>query len=89
MDGLDWMQWPAMAVTVAASYFVSSTRKSRRSLAFWLFLASNALWAVWGWYSDAYALIFMQLCLAVMNVRGAKKNDADPADPADPAEATA
>lgn len=77
MDGLDWVQWPAMAVTVAASYFVSSTKKSRRSQAFWLFLASNAMWVAWGWHSSAHALVFLQFCLAAMNIRGAKKNESD------------
>ena len=77
MDGLDWVQWPAMAVTVTASYFVTSTKKARRGLAFWLFLVSNALWVVWGWHSGAHALIFLQFCLAAMNIRGAKKNASD------------
>lgn len=78
-EGLDLIQWPAMAVTVAASYLVTSTRKRRRSVAFWLFLLSNVLWVAWGWHTDAYALIFLQFCLAVMNVRGARKNDPDAA----------
>ena len=68
-----------MVITIAASYFVTSTQKRRRSLAFWLFLASNVLWVAWGWHSHAWALIFLQFCLAVMNIRGAKKNDTDTA----------
>ena len=77
MDWLDLVQWPAMVVTIAASYFVTSTQKRRRSMAFWLFLVSNVLWVAWGLHTSAYALIFMQFCLAAMNVRGAKKNDPD------------
>ena len=77
MNWLDLAQWPAMVITIAASYFVTSTQKRRRSVAFWLFLASNVLWVAWGWHTQAYALIFLQFCLAGMNVRGAKKNDSE------------
>ena len=42
---------------------------------FWLFLLSNVLWVIWGWHAQAYALIVLQLCLAALNVRGARKND--------------
>jgi hypothetical protein len=38
---------------------------------------SNVLWAVWGWGARAYALIILQVCLAVINIRGAQKNDPD------------
>jgi hypothetical protein len=82
MDWLDLLQWPAMAVTVAAAYLVASTRERRRSVGFWLFLASNALWVAWGWHAKAYALIFLQFCLAAMNLRGARKNDPEAADDA-------
>ena len=85
MNWLDLVQWPAMVITIAAAYFVTSTQKRRRSMAFWLFLVSNVLWVAWGLHTSAYALIFLQFCLAVMNVRGAKKNDPDAAKTADPA----
>lgn len=71
---LDLIQWPAMAVTVLASWFVASGRTRRRKIGFWIFLVSNALWVIWGAYAHAYALIVLQLCLAVMNIRGEKKN---------------
>ncbi|HYC55217.1 MAG TPA: hypothetical protein VEL28_09800 [Candidatus Binatia bacterium] len=73
MTDLDWLQWPAMVVTVAAAWFVGSQRKFKRNYGFWLFLLSNVLWAVWGWHDGALALIILQVCLAVMNIRGAKK----------------
>jgi hypothetical protein len=76
MDLLDTIQWPAMVVTVAAAWFVASQRKFKRNWGFWLFLASNVLWIVWGWYDSAYALIFLQVCLAFLNIRGAIKNRA-------------
>lgn len=77
-DWLDLLQWPAMAVTVYAAWLVASTRKERRNLGFWVFLASNALWIAWGWHAKAYALITLQLALAAMNIRGAKKNEPAP-----------
>jgi hypothetical protein len=40
-----------------------------------LFLVSNVLWVVWGLYAYAYALVVLQLALAVMNIRGANKNE--------------
>ncbi len=77
MDWLDLVQWPAMAVTVLAAWLVASNSKRRRQVGFWTFLASNALWVVWGWHTDAYALLALQVCLAVLNIRGVKK--AEPA----------
>ena len=73
MHLLDLLQWPAMAITVWASWLVASTRKSRRELGFWVFLLSNALWLAWGLYANAYALMALQICLAGMNIRGARK----------------
>ena len=77
MTVLDLVQWPAMIVTVAAAWLVASTHKRERLVGFWLFLASNALWVVWGVHTEAYALIVLQVCLAAMNIRGARK--AEPA----------
>jgi hypothetical protein len=72
---LDWLQWPAMLVTVLAAWMVGSKSKHRRSVGFWTFLASNALWIAWGWQAQAWALIVLQLALAALNIRGAFKND--------------
>ena len=74
MGALDLMQWPAMVVTVIASWFVASARSERRKIGFWVFLLSNVLWVIWGAYAHAYALIVLQLSLAVMNIRGEKRN---------------
>jgi hypothetical protein len=71
---LDLIQWPAMAVTVIASWFVASGRSQRRKVGFWIFLLSNALWVIWGVHAHAYALVALQLCLALMNIRGREKN---------------
>jgi hypothetical protein len=75
MSILDWMQWPAMLMTVGAAWLVAAQSKSRRRAGFWCFLASNVLWAIWGWHDGAYALIVLQLALAALNVRGAQKNE--------------
>ncbi len=77
MDWLDLIQWPAMAVTVLAAWLVASNSKRRRQIGFWVFLVSNVLWIVWGWHTDAYALMALQVCLAALNIRGVKK--AEPA----------
>jgi hypothetical protein len=72
---LDLVQWPAMGVTVVASWLVASTREGRRKVGFWVFMLSNLLWIVWGLHAGAAALIALQLCLAAMNIRGAAKTD--------------
>lgn len=73
MNHLDLLQWPAMVATIAASGLITSSRQRRKNWGFWVFLASNVLWVVWGWYSGAYALVTMQFCLAALNIRGAAK----------------
>jgi hypothetical protein len=74
MNLIDLLQWPAMAVTVLAAWLVASQRKFKRNWGFWVFLASNLLWIIWGLHDGAYALIFLQVCLAVLNIRGTIKN---------------
>jgi len=76
MDYADLMQWPAMLMSAVAAWLVGSQRRLKRSIGFWIFLASNLLWAVWGWHAGAYALIVLQICLAVINIRGARRNEA-------------
>ena len=76
MDWLGAVQWPAMAITVMASWLVASSEASRRGLGFWVFLVGNALWIVWGVHTASWALVALQLCLIAMNIRGAAKNPA-------------
>ncbi len=75
MPELDWLQWPAMVVTVLAAWLVASKREKLRFAGFWVFLLSNLLWIAWGWQTGAIALIVLQVCLAAMNIRGAVKAD--------------
>jgi hypothetical protein len=76
---VNFLQWPAMAVTLLAAWLVASQRRRRRSAGFWVFILSNVLWAVWGWHDRAYSLIALQVGLFLLNVRGAKKNEPEPA----------
>ena len=75
MDIWNLLQWPAMVTTLASTWLVGSTRKSRRMVGFYAFLASNAMWIAWGWHDGAWALVALQIGLAVLNVRGATKNE--------------
>lgn len=72
---LDTLQWPAMAVTLFATWLVASRKKFKRNWGFWYFIAGNVLWTIWGWHDRAYALIAMQLGLFVLNVRGERKTE--------------
>ena len=74
LEGIDWVQWPAMLITVASAWFIGSQRAYRRMIAFWGFILSNALWVIWGLHADAYALILLECILPGMNARGFKKN---------------
>lgn len=72
---LSLIQWPAFAASVAAAWLVASNARHRRQMGFWVFLASNVLWVAWGWHTDAWALIALQVCLAALNVRGLLKTE--------------
>jgi hypothetical protein len=72
---LNAIQWPAMVVTLLASWLVASRSPRHRSWGFWCFIVSNLLWVAWGWHAQAYALIALQVGLFALNLRGAKKAD--------------
>lgn len=75
MDFLNLIQWPAMLATVVAAWLVASRSKYKRCWGFWIFLLSNVLWVIWGFHTNAYALIVLQFCLAAINIRGVYKNE--------------
>ena len=75
IDYLQYLQWPAMVVTIVAAWLIASQSTRRRVVGFWTFLVSNVLWIVWAWHADAYALIALQIALAILNFRGVYKND--------------
>jgi hypothetical protein len=64
-----------MVITLIAAWLVASQSKRQRSWGFWCFIASNVLWVVWGWHTQAYALIALQFGLFGLNLRGASKNE--------------
>lgn len=72
---IDLLQWPAMVASVLAAWLVASAHVRRRKMGFWVFMASNVLWVAWGWHTQAYALIALQVILAGMNVRGLRKSE--------------
>lgn len=74
MPFVEFLQWPAMAITVLAAWFMGSVRARRRVIAFWCFTVGNALWVIWGASHEAYGLITLEVVLALMNMRGLKKN---------------
>ncbi len=75
MNYLDLLQWPAMAATVIGAWLVASRVAHKRSVGFWVFLASNVLWVIWGFHDRAYALVGLQFFLAALNIRGVSKNE--------------
>jgi hypothetical protein len=75
MDYLDYLQWPAMVVTVVAAYLVASRVPHKRAIGFWCFIVSNVLWTIWGVHDRAYALVGLQFFLAALNIRGVYKNE--------------
>lgn len=75
MDYLSLLQWPAMVVNVSSVWLLTYQSKSRRHWGFLLSLLSNVMWIVWSWHAQAYAVIGLQLALAALNIRGARKTD--------------
>lgn len=72
---LDLLQWPAMLASVLAAWLVASNHAGKRNIGFWVFLGSNVLWVLWGWHTQAWALVVLQFVLAAMNVRGVRKTE--------------
>ncbi|HMJ90401.1 MAG TPA: hypothetical protein VK530_11320 [Candidatus Acidoferrum sp.] len=75
MEWIEYLQWPAMLATLSSAWLVAAQSKTRRRWGFWIFLLSNALWIAWGWHDHAYALVCLQVGLAVLNLRGVSKNE--------------
>jgi len=76
MEGfLDFLQWPAMAVSLYAAFLIGSKKAGKRIFGFWMFILSNIMWIIWGFHDEAWALISLQVALMAMNVRGIFKNE--------------
>jgi hypothetical protein len=74
MDLIQHLQWLAMVATLLSAWLVAAQSKTNRQRGFWIFIASNVLWIVWGWHDRAYALVVLQVGLALLNIRGVSKN---------------
>ena len=74
-DWISLLQWPAMLASVVAAWLVGSEDKGRRNTGFWVFMGSNVLWVVWGWSTQAWALVALQFALGAMNIRGMVKTE--------------
>ena len=72
---IDFLQWPAMIVTLCAAFLVGARHARRRIVGFYTFILSNALWIIWGVHDGAWALIALQAGLLAMNVRGIWRNE--------------
>ena len=72
-ESLQFVQWPAMVVTLLAAWLMTFRNARRRLWAFRLFVLSNVLWIVWGLVSHAYSLVFLQVGLFLINLKGAEQ----------------
>ncbi len=64
-----------MTATLLSAWLVAAQSKDRRKWGFWIFIVSNVLWVTWGWRDHAYALVVLQVGLAILNFRGVAKNE--------------
>jgi hypothetical protein len=74
-DFFAMLEWPAMAISLAAAWWMGSRRPGKRIVAFCLLIVGNLMWIAWGWGEDARALIALNAGLMVLNVRGILKNE--------------
>jgi hypothetical protein len=72
---IDFLQWPAMLVTLGAAFLVGARHARRRIFGFYTFILSNIMWIVWGVHDEAWALIALQAGLCAMNIRGIVRNE--------------
>ena len=69
------LEWPAMAVSLAAAYWMGSTKAKKRIVAFLMLIVGNLMWIGWGWGEQAWALIALNVGLMALNVRAIFKNE--------------
>jgi hypothetical protein len=75
MDYMSLLQWPAMVINILSVWLLTFPSKGRRHAGFLLSLFSNTLWIAWGWHSQAFAVIGLQIALAALNMRGVNKTE--------------
>jgi hypothetical protein len=69
----NWLQWPAMIITVVSTWLIASKSETHRKAGFLGSLAANAVWIMWAVGSGALAVIALQVLLAFTNIRGVLK----------------
>ena len=74
-DYLAYLEWPAMLITLAAAWWMGSTKPQKRIVAFSMLIVGNLMWIGWGWGDEAWALIALNVGLLALNVRASLKNE--------------
>ena len=69
------LEWPAMAISLAAAWWMGSRKAQKRVVAFIMLIVGNLMWIAWGWGAQAWALIALNVGLMALNVRGIVKNE--------------
>ena len=69
------LDWPAMAISLAAAWWMGSTKAKKRIVAFLLLIVGNLMWIAWGYGESAWALIALNVGLMALNVRAIFKNE--------------
>jgi len=64
-----------MVVNILAVWLLTSQSRSKRHWGFLLSLVSNLLWVIWGWHAQAFAVLGLQVALAMLNIRGVRKTE--------------
>lgn len=71
---IDWLQWPALLLSIVGAWCVGGRTSRLRLIGFWLFLLSNAAWASWGYGAAAWAVVISQLVFTITSIRGIRSN---------------
>ena len=74
-DYLAYLEWPAMLITLAAAWWMGSTKPLKRIVAFCMLIVGNLMWIGWGWGDEAWALIALNVGLLALNVRAILNNE--------------
>lgn len=75
VDFFSYLEWPAMAISLAAAWWMGSKKAKKRIVAFCMLSVGNLMWIAWGWGDGAWALIALNVGLLALNVRGIIKNE--------------
>ncbi len=71
---IDWLQWPALLLSIVGAWCVGGRNARMRLIGFWLFLLSNIAWASWGYGAMAWAVVISQLVFIITSIRGIRSN---------------